>query len=128
MHLEENVIATFNLLEAVREAKSPKTIVFASTSTVYGEASKIPTPEDYAPLIPISTYGASKLACEALITSYAHTFNHRALILRFANVIGKGSDHGVIVDFIKKIGANPKQLEILGDGTQTSARANPTYT
>jgi len=121
VHFEENVVATFNLLEAVRKTKSPKTIVFASTSTVYGEASKIPTPEDYAPLIPISTYGASKLACEALITSYAHTFNHRALLLRFANIIGKGSDHGVIVDFIKKVRANPKQLEILGDGTQTKS-------
>jgi UDP-glucose 4-epimerase len=121
VHLEENVVATFNLLEAIRKAKSPKTMVFASTSTVYGEASEIPTPEDYAPLIPISTYGASKLACEALITSYAHTFNHRALILRFANVIGKGSDHGVIVDFIKKVRANPRQLEILGDGTQTKS-------
>jgi UDP-glucose 4-epimerase len=118
VHLEENVTATFNLLEAIRKAKTPKTIVFASTSTVYGEASQIPTPENYAPLIPISTYGASKLACEAFIASYAHTFNHRALVLRFANVIGRKSDHGVIVDFIKKIKANPRQLGILGDGTQ----------
>jgi UDP-glucose 4-epimerase len=118
VHLEENIIATFNLLEAIRKTNSPKTIVFASTSTVYGEATQIPTPEDYGPLIPISTYGASKLACEALVTSYAHTFNHRALILRFANIIGKRSDHGVIVDFIKKVRANPEQLEILGDGKQ----------
>jgi UDP-glucose 4-epimerase len=118
IHLEENVVATFNLLEATRKTNSPKTIVFASTSTVYGEASKIPTPEDYGPLIPISTYDASKLASEALITSYAHTFNHRALILRFANVIGKRSDHGVIADFIKRINENPRQLQILGDGTQ----------
>lgn len=118
VHFEENVLATFNLLEAIRKAKTPKTIVFASTSTVYGEASEIPTPEDYAPLVPISTYGASKLACEAFIASYAYTFNHRALVLRFANVIGRKSDHGVIVDFIKKIKANPRQLEILGDGTQ----------
>jgi UDP-glucose 4-epimerase len=118
VHFEENVLATFNLLEAIRKAKKPKTIVFASTSTVYGETSEIPTPEDYAPLVPISTYGASKLACEAFIASYAYTFNHRALVLRFANVIGRKSDHGVIVDFIKKIKANPRQLEILGDGTQ----------
>jgi UDP-glucose 4-epimerase len=118
VHFEENILATFNLLEAIRQAKKPKTIVFTSTSTVYGEASQIPTSENYAPLIPISTYGASKLACEALITSYAHTFNHRALILRLANIIGPKSNHGVIVDFIKKIMANPKQLEILGDGTQ----------
>ena len=118
VHFEENILTTFNLLEAVRQAKKPKTVVFTSTSTVYGEASQIPTSESYGPLIPISTYGASKLACEALITSYAYTFDHKALILRLANVIGPKSDHGVIVDFIRKIKANPNELEILGDGAQ----------
>lgn len=118
VHFEENISATFNLLEVIRQTKTPKTIVFTSTSTVYGEASQISTPEHYAPLIPISTYGASKLACEALITSYAHTFNHKALILRLANIVGPKSNHGVIIDFIRKIMANPKQLQILGDGTQ----------
>ncbi len=117
-HFEENIFATFNLLEAVRKSEKPKTLIFASTSTVYGEAEKVPTPEDYGPLLPISTYGASKLACEALMASYAHTFNHRALILRFANIIGPRSNHGVIVDFIKKIKANPHELTILGDGKQ----------
>jgi len=117
-HFKENILATFNLLEAIRKSRSPKTLIFTSTSTVYGEAKLIPTPEDYAPLIPISTYGASKLACEALITSYAHTFNHRALILRLANIIGPRSNHGVVVDFIKKIRTNPEELEILGDGHQ----------
>jgi len=117
-HFEENILATFNLLEAVRKSGKPKTLIFASTSTVYGEAKKVPTPEDYGPLIPISTYGASKLACEALITSYAYTFNHQALILRLANIIGPRSNHGVIVDFIKKIRANPTELTILGDGKQ----------
>jgi UDP-glucose 4-epimerase len=117
-HFQENILATFNLLEAVRKNGKPKTVVFASTSTVYGEAKLVPTPEDYGPLIPISTYGASKLACEALITSYTYTFNHRALILRLANIIGPRSNHGVIVDFIKKIRGNPKQLTILGDGKQ----------
>jgi UDP-glucose 4-epimerase len=117
-HFEENILATFNVLEAVRKSEKPKIIVFASTSTVYGESEQVPTREEYGPLIPISTYGASKLACEALITSYAYTFNHRALILRLANVIGPRSNHGVIVDFIKKISANPKELEILGDGKQ----------
>jgi UDP-glucose 4-epimerase len=118
VHFEENILATLNLLEAVREGGTPKTIVFTSTSTVYGEAEEVPTPENYAPLLPISTYGASKLACEALITSYAYTFNHRALILRLANIVGPRSNHGVIVDFIKKVRANCKKLEILGDGTQ----------
>jgi UDP-glucose 4-epimerase len=117
-HFEENVLATFNLLEAIRKAGAPKIIIFASTSTVYGEASRIPTPENYGPLIPISTYGASKLASEALIMGYAYTFNHMALILRLANIIGPRSTHGVIVDFIRKIRADPSRLEILGDGTQ----------
>jgi UDP-glucose 4-epimerase len=117
-HFEENILATFNLLEAIKKSEKPKTLVFTSTYTVYGEATQIPTPEDYGPLIPISTYGASKLACEALNTSYAHTFNHHALILRLANIIGPRSNHGITVDFINKIRANPKQLTILGDGNQ----------
>jgi len=118
VHFEENVVVTFNLLEAIRRAEAVKTLVFTSTSTVYGEASVMPTPEDYGPCVPISTYGASKLASEALMTSYVHTFNHKGLILRLANVIGPKSNHGVIFDFIRKILANPKKLEILGDGTQ----------
>ena len=118
VHFRENILTTFNLLKAIQQSNTPKTIIFTSTSTVYGEASQIPTSENYAPLIPISTYGASKLASEALITSYAYTYNHRALILRLANIIGSKSNHGVIIDFIRKIGKNPKQLEILGDGLQ----------
>lgn len=118
IHFQENIVTTLNLLEAIRKSKEQKTIVFASTSTVYGDASKFPTREDYGPLIPISTYGASKLACEALITSYAYTFNHRALILRLANIVGPRSNHGVIADFVRKIRENPSELEILGDGTQ----------
>ena len=118
VHFEENVLVTFNLLEAVRRSETEKTFVFASTSTVYGEASEIPTPEDYGPLIPISTYGASKLASEALIASYVHTFGLKGLVLRLANVVGPRSNHGVIFDFVKKIIADPEELEILGDGMQ----------
>lgn len=121
VHFEENILATFNMLESIRPLKESKTIVFASTSTVYGDATQIPTPESYGPLQPISTYGASKLACEALIASYASTFNHRGLILRLANIIGPRANHGVIVDFIRKISENSKQLEILGDGTQNKS-------
>jgi UDP-glucose 4-epimerase len=117
-HFEENILATFNLLEAIRKDGTAKTLVFASSSTVYGEARLVPTREDYGPLMPISTYGASKLACEALIAGYTYTFNLRALILRPANIVGTRSNHGVIVDFIKKIKANPRQLGILGDGHQ----------
>ena len=114
---ENNVAATFNLLEAMRK-NNVKHLIFTSSSTVYGEAKIIPTPENYAPLAPISIYGASKLACEALITAYAHTFKIKSLILRLANIVGARSNHGVIYDFINKLKRNPKKLEILGDGTQ----------
>ena len=118
IHFRENLAATFNLLEAMRKSASAKTFVFASTSTVYGEAEILPTPEDYGPSIPISTYGASKLGCEALACSYAYTFGLRTLILRVANVVGSRATHGVIVDFIDKLKTDPRRLEILGDGTQ----------
>lgn len=118
IHLKENILATFNLLEAMRKTQKPKTIVFTSTSSVYGDASVLPTPENYGPLNPISTYGASKLCCESLISSYAHTFDMRALILRLANVVGSRSNHGVIHDFIQKLQKSPSRLEILGDGNQ----------
>ncbi len=119
VHLEQNVIATYNVLEAMR-AKGVRRLIFTSTSTVYGDADKLPTPEEY-PTIPISLYGASKLACEALIGAYCHTFDMRAWIYRFANVIGRRSSHGVIYDFINKIRSNSKELEILGDGNQTKS-------
>ncbi|AKB30446.1 UDP-glucose 4-epimerase [Methanosarcina siciliae C2J] len=117
VHLDQNILATYNLLEAMRKGDAKK-IAFTSTSTVYGEASVMPTPEDYGPLIPISLYGASKLACEALITSYSHTFDIQAWIFRFANIVGPRSTHGITVDFIKKLKDNPGRLEILGDGKQ----------
>ncbi|MHA1594173.1 MAG: NAD-dependent epimerase/dehydratase family protein [Candidatus Baldrarchaeia archaeon] len=117
IHFEENLRVTFNVLEAMRKCDVPL-IVFASTSTVYGDAKKIPTPEDYHPLEPISVYGAVKLACEVLIQTYSKLYGIRGLILRYANIIGARSTHGVIVDFIRKLRHNPKELEILGDGTQ----------
>ena len=120
-HYEQNVLATFNLLEAIRKVGSVKTLAFASTSTVYGDALEIPTPEEYAPLKPISVYGASKLASEALITSYAYTYGFKAVIYRLANIVGLRAQHGVICDFIRKLGENPEKLEILGDGTQTKS-------
>lgn len=117
VHFDQNILATYNLLEAMRKTGVRK-IAFTSTSTVYGEASIMPTPENYGPLIPISLYGASKLACEALITSYSHTFDMQAWIFRFANIVGPRSTHGITVDFIKKLKENPLKLEILGDGKQ----------
>ena len=121
VHLEQNVVATFNLLESMRRHDGPKILVFASTSTVYGDATVLPTPEDYAPLEPISVYGASKLACEALISSYCHSYGLRAVILRLANIVGSRSRHGVIYDFILKLKKNRKTLEILGDGKQAKS-------
>ncbi len=118
VHFEQNIVATFNLLEELRLAGKVKLFVFTSSSTVYGDAEVMPTPETYAPLIPISTYGAAKLACEALIASYAKMYGFKAVILRIANVVGPRMTHGVILDFIAKLRRNPRELEILGDGTQ----------
>ncbi len=118
VHFQENLFATFKLLEAMRKSERAKNIVFASTSTVYGEAAELPTSEDYGPLLPISTYGASKLGCEVLLSAYANTHGMRALVLRMGNCVGARAQHGVIPDFIKKLKANPTRLEILGDGTQ----------
>lgn len=117
VHFEQNILATYRILEGMRK-KGIKKIAFTSTSTVYGEAVEIPTPEDYGPLIPISLYGASKLSCEALISSYCHTFDMEGVIYRFANVVGPRSTHGVIYDFVNKLRKNPDELEILGDGKQ----------
>jgi UDP-glucose 4-epimerase len=117
VHLEQNIIATYNLLEAMRINKI-KNVLFTSTSTVYGEATLIPTPENYGPLVPISLYGASKLACEALITSYCSTFDMNSWLFRFANIVGPRGTHGIIVDFMNKLRNNPASLEILGDGKQ----------
>lgn len=115
--IANNVVATVRILETMRKLGIPE-IVFTSTSTVYGEANVIPTPEKYAPLEPISVYGGSKLAGEALISAYSATYDMRAWIFRFANIIGPRSSHGVIWDFIHKLKVNPEELEILGDGTQ----------
>ncbi len=112
-----NVVATFNVLEACR-IHNVQSIIFTSSSTVYGDADVIPTPEDYQPLRPISIYGMSKLLGEKLIESYSRIYGIRALILRLANVIGPRSTHGVVLDFINKLMRDRSELEILGDGSQ----------
>ena len=114
-----NIVATRNLLESMRTSDKCKKIIFTSSSVVYGEPITIPTPEDYGPLSPISLYGASKLACEALISGYVGMFGINAIIFRLANIVGPSSDHGVIFDLIKKLKKpDNKYLEVLGDGTQ----------
>ncbi|MGP6220089.1 NAD-dependent epimerase/dehydratase family protein [Caldiplasma sukawensis] len=112
-----NVIGTKNVLEYMVREGVPE-MMFSSTSTVYGEAKQIPTEENYGPLLPISLYGATKLADEGLIWAYHHYFNIKVSIFRFANIIGRHSTHGVIHDFISKLRKNSKELEILGDGKQ----------
>ena len=118
--MQNNIMATYRVLEAMRIHNIPE-LVFTSTSTVYGDAAVIPTPESYTPLEPISVYGASKLACEALISAYCHSFGMKAHIFRFANIIGSRSGHGVLTDFIRKLEKNPDELEILGDGKQSKS-------
>ncbi len=116
----ENVRNTFYLLEEIRKSNIEK-LVFASSSAVYGDAKILPTPEDYGPLLPISAYGASKLACEAYVSSYCNNYGIKGYIIRPANVIGARGRHGVTWDFINKLKKNNKKLEVLGDGTQTKS-------
>jgi len=118
---EQNLRGTHVLLEALRAKSWRGAFIFTSTSTVYGDATRLPTPEDYGPLVPISMYGATKLGCEALITAHSHLLGLKARIFRFANVVGPGSGHGVIHDFLTKLHQNPAKLEVLGDGTQAKS-------
>lgn len=120
IHFSQNVVATFNMLEAARRG-DVDTLVFTSSSTVYGDAKSVPTPEDYSPLEPISIYGASKLACESIMVSYAHAYGIRVIIYRLANIIGEDSNHGVIYDFVNKLLRDQSHLEILGDGSQNKS-------
>ncbi len=113
---EQNTQMTYNLLERMDEIGVDR-FVFTSSSTVYGEAPR-PTPEDYAPLEPISPYGAGKLADEGLISTYAHSHEIDAWSVRFANIVGPRLRGAVIPDFIEKLHANPETLTILGNGLQ----------
>jgi UDP-glucose 4-epimerase len=115
--LEQNTIATYNALECARRT-DVKNFLFSSTSTVYGRAKVLPTPEDYGPLLPISLYGASKLACEGLVSAYSELYGIKGWIYRFANIVGHRSTHGILYDLVEKLNKNPKKLEVLGDGKQ----------
>ena len=115
--LEQNTIATFNVLEAMR-ANGIKRIGFSSTGSVYGEAEVIPTPEDAPFPIQTSLYGASKLACEGLLAAYAEGFGYTAYIFRFVSILGERYTHGHVFDFCKRLKDDPDHLHILGDGHQ----------
>jgi UDP-glucose 4-epimerase len=117
LDLRLGTLTTYHVLEAMRRKKVPH-LIFASTSAVYGEATVVPTPEDYGPLQPISLYGASKLASEGFITAFVHNYGIKAWIYRFGNVAGPNSTHGIFYDFIRRLNADPLRLRILGDGTQ----------
>jgi UDP-glucose 4-epimerase len=116
IHFNENVVATFNLLETMRK-NDIKELVFASSSSVYGEPENIPVDEE-APIKPVSVYGASKAACENLIHAYSRLYGIRATVLRYANIVGPRLRHGVIWDLINKLNRNSRELEVLGDGNQ----------
>ena len=115
-----DINGTKNVLKFLKE-KEIKNMIFASSSVVYGEPESMPIKENQGPYKPISAYGAYKLASEGMITSYSHYYGIKAGIFRFANVVGKNQTHGVILDFINKLKINPKELTILGDGTQNKS-------
>jgi UDP-glucose 4-epimerase len=109
-----------NILEAMR-VNDVLEILYTSGSGIYGEAPDVAFQESYGPCFPISTYGASKMACEALISSYCHMFSMRGRAFRFANVVGPKQTHGVGYDFIRRLKQEPTKLRILGDGTQSKS-------
>jgi UDP-glucose 4-epimerase len=118
--LEQNTIATHNVLEAMR-ANNIKKIVFSSTGSIYGEPKIFPTPETASFPIQTSLYGASKLACEGLIAAYCEGYNFQAWIFRFVSILGERYSHGHVHAFYKQLLDNPNELLILGDGTQSKS-------
>jgi UDP-glucose 4-epimerase len=115
--LEQNTIATYNVLEAMR-ANGIKKIAFSSTGSVYGEAPVVPTPEDGPFPIQTSLYGASKAAGEGLIAAYCEGFGFQSWIFRFVSILGERYTHGHVFDFYQKLKADPSRLPVLGNGKQ----------
>jgi UDP-glucose 4-epimerase len=113
---DNTFMITYNVLEMMKKYKI-KEIIFASTSAVYGDTQDLIT-EDYGPLLPVSHYGAGKLASEAFISSFVENYGIKAWIVRFPNVVGERATHGVIYDFIKKLNKDNSRLEVLGNGEQ----------
>jgi UDP-glucose 4-epimerase len=111
---------THNILEAMR-VNAVSRITYASGSGVYGDQGETEVDEEFGPLIPISTYGASKLASEAMIAAYAHMFDIDAVVFRAANVVGPRQTHGITYDFVRRLMKDPSQLQILGDGSQSKS-------
>ncbi len=116
----EGTYLSNNILEAMRRSET-KIILYASGSGVYGDLGENAIDEDHGPLIPISTYGASKLSGEGLISAYCHLFDLTGRVFRFGNVVGPRQTHGVGFDFLRRLAANPRKLQILGDGKQSKS-------
>ena len=116
----EGTELTRNVLEAMREG-GVRRVLYASGSGVYGDLGSVEVAEDHGPLVPISPYGASKLAGEALISAYAHMFGMRGRVFRFGNVVGRRQTHGVGYDFLRRLRDEPHRLTILGDGRQSKS-------
>jgi UDP-glucose 4-epimerase len=115
--LEQNTVATFNVLEAMR-ANGIKTVAFSSTGSVYGEASIIPTPEDHPFPVQTSLYAASKLAGEGMIHAYCEGYGFEGYVFRFVSILGERYTHGHVFDFYQQLTQHPDHLKVLGDGTQ----------
>jgi UDP-glucose 4-epimerase len=117
---DQGTYLTHNVVEAMRMTGTTQ-ILYASGSGVYGDLGQVEAHEDHGPMVPISTYGASKLAGEALISAYSHMFDLAGCVYRFANVVGERQTHGVGFDFLRQLQASPGRLRILGDGTQSKS-------
>ena len=115
--LQQNTIATFRVLEAMRE-NGVKRIAFSSTGSIYGEPTVFPTPEDAPFPVQTSLYGASKLACEGMISAYCEGFGFSAWIFRFVSILGERYTHGHVFDFYKRLRDDPSTLHVLGNGKQ----------
>jgi UDP-glucose 4-epimerase len=117
---DQGTLLTHHVVEAARLSTVTR-ILYASGSGVYGDLGEIEADEDYGPLVPVSTYGASKLAGEALIASYCFMFDLSACVFRFGNVVGPRQTHGVGYDFVRRLLKDPTELHILGDGKQSKS-------
>jgi UDP-glucose 4-epimerase len=117
---EEGTLLTHHVVEAMRVSSTP-TVLYASGSGIYGDIGETEADEDFGPLEPISTYGASKLAGESLIAAYCHMFDLRGCAFRFGNVVGSRQTHGIGFDFVRSLLGDLERLPILGDGTQSKS-------
>jgi UDP-glucose 4-epimerase len=117
---DEGTLITHHIVEAMRRTGVSR-IAYASGSGVYGDLGEVEADEDHGPLVPVSTYGASKLAGEALISAYAHMFDCQGFAFRFGNVVGRRQTHGVGFDFVRRLRDDPSRLTVMGDGTQSKS-------